>query len=157
MSSVTLTNSKVLVTCDIDVPAGFAPVDRLNPRLEYPFELGGVLNVPLAPGEATDESGFPRIDLLPPRGVLLWIVAYDTTYEADAARQPVGGSQSVTGVPSLRSRKETPSRWDNVLWSQTEIRLGATKTCQIFTFVGGSPFAPSVAIDGLSANITFTG
>jgi hypothetical protein len=147
MPRAMLSNANVRISCDLPIPDGFRAEDRLNPSLAYPFELGGVTNVDLPPGEASPESGFPRVDLLPADGVLLWIVAYDTTWERDSARTPQEVGVQLTGVPGLMSRASRPSRWSNVNWSQTFVDIGATKRCHLFTFTGSSAHSAEGNID----------
>jgi hypothetical protein len=142
MPYATLSNTNVQMSCEVPVPDGFRAESRLNPSLLYPFELGGITNVDLPPGEASPESGFPRVDLLPADGVLLWIVAYDTTWEHDSARTPSADGIELSGVPGLMARASSASRWPNVSWAQTLVDVGPTKRCHLFTFSG--PSADSV-------------
>lgn len=157
MATATLFNPNVDVQCELPVPAGFQVEDRLNPSLAYPFELGGITNIDLPPGEASPESGFPRVDLIPEHGVLLWIVAYDTTWESNSARRPKTNGAQLTGVPGLMSRASRASRWDNVRWDQTVVDLGPTKRCHLFTFAGPDAEAAESRIDGVAPAIHFRG
>jgi hypothetical protein len=53
MAPATLYNAKVEIQCELDLPAGFRVAPRLNPNLAYPFELGGITNAEIPPGEAS--------------------------------------------------------------------------------------------------------
>lgn len=71
-------NAAGLVEIAIDIPAGFVVSSDMVPNLAYPFELMGIANVPIAARDSTDETGMPHADLIPARGILLWMVAYDS-------------------------------------------------------------------------------
>lgn len=157
MATATLFNPNVEIQCQLPLPAGFQVKERLNPSLAYPFELGGITNIDLPPGEASPESGFPRVDLIPKHGILLWIVAYDTTWESNSARDPEASGTQVTGAPGLMSRGSRPSRWDNVSWDQTTVNLGPTKHCHLFTFAGPAAEAAGSSIDDVAPAIRFRG
>lgn len=157
MAIATLSNPQVEIQCELRVPDGFRVENRLNPNLAYPFELGGITNTKIPPGEASPESGFPRVDLIPQDGVLLWIVAYDTTWEADSARPPKFDGTQVAGAPGLMSRASRPSRWDNVTWAQTFVDVSPTKRCQLFTFAGPGAQAGETGIDKVAPSLRFQG
>lgn len=157
MPTTTLFNRAVDVRCEVPVPPGFAAQSRLNPSLAYPFELGGIANVDIPPGQALPESGFPRVDLIPADGVLLWIIAYDTAWESDPAREPETHGVQLTGVPGLMARAPRPSRWDNVSWFHTTVQIGATKSCQFFTFAGPAASAAESRIDEVAPSLQIFG
>jgi hypothetical protein len=124
--------------------------------LAYPFELGGICNVPLSTDPDPEESGFPRIDLLPARGLLLWVVAYDERVEADPDAVPPLDGTAVRDVAGFRNGEAAAPRWDNVrMWAKS--RLGDFKTCQLFAFAGTSPLAPTDILNPLLRSIALTG
>jgi hypothetical protein len=153
MQTATLFNSDVSIGCEVPVPDGFKVEQRLNPSLYYPFELGGLGNVDLPPGEASRESGFPRVDLIPEGGALLWIVAYDMSWERDSSRRAQAEGVETRGVPGLMARAPRPSRWPNVTWFHTTVKLTATKRCQFFTFTGPAATAAERRIDELASDV----
>lgn len=157
MPTTTLFNPDVEVRCELPIPEGFKAEERLNPSLAYPFELGGITNVELPPGEASPESGFPRVNLIPKGGLLLWLVAYDTTWEQDSGRRPQNAGVQLTGVPGLMARTPRPSRWDGVNWFHTLVQLTATKRCQFFTFTGPAAASAESSIDELAPTVRLFG
>lgn len=157
MATAILSNPKAEIQCELTVPDGFRVENRLIPSLAYPFELGGITNTKIPPGEVSPESGFPRVDLIPQDGVLLWIVAYDTTWEADSARSPKSDGTQVAGAPGLMSRASRPSRWNNVSWAQTLVAVSSTKSCQLFTFAGPGAQAGEASIDKVAPSLRFQG
>lgn len=104
-----------------------------------------------------DESGFPRVDLLPARGLLFWVVSYDQRVEDDPeARPPLDGAR-MRGVRRFSDADEAPPRWDNVrMWAKL-VPLGPSKTCEVFAFAGTSPLAPLDVLGPLMDGLALSG
>jgi hypothetical protein len=153
----TLTNSTANVACEADLPDGFTASERFRTGLAYPFDLGGVCNVPVSMEPDPDESGFPRIDLLPARGLLFWVVSYDERVEEDADARPPRDGVDVRDVPRFRDSDAAAPRWDNVLMWSKLVALGPHKTCQLFAFAGTSPLAPVDRLGPLLDSLALSG
>ncbi len=156
MTRVTLTNQDANVACEADLPSGFAVSERLRTNLAYPFDLGGFCNVPISMVPDPDESGFPRVDLLPARGLLFWVVSYDSRVEVDPEARPPLEGVKIQGVGRFSDADEAPPRWDNVrMWAKV-VPLGPNKACEVFAFAGTSPLTPvdilGPLLDGIALN-----
>jgi hypothetical protein len=158
------------VMCTLKTPPGFGTERRLVPGLGYPWELGGVLNAPVPRGLDDYTSGFPRVAVLPARGVLLWLTVGDRAY--DDYQEHVGDSppdqspepfalQRASGRRVVRSQFDLASmtayenRWENVRTWFRVIELDGTKYCQVNFFAGNSPYAPLAAISETIASLEF--
>lgn len=157
MSHVAFTNKTAQVTCDAEVPSGFSAYQRLSPGLAYPFDLGGMSSVPFTVLPDPDEGGFPRIDLLPARGMLVWLVSFDDRVERDPTAAPPYDGTAIKGVPPVTPRDASVSHWENVRMWRKLIPLGASKRCGVFAFAGTSSYAPTDMLPQLLAGLSFKG
>ncbi len=154
MTTTTLNHEKAQVDIEMTIPVGFTVYPRLA-GLGYPYELGGIANVPIATGQ-NDEDGFPRIDLLPARGALLWLVVFDDRFEDDHTARSPRDNVTKESIASFAAGDVAVSRWDNVrMWARTE-PLTSDKSLGLYAFVGTSPNAPTdtlpMMIDSLRVN-----
>jgi hypothetical protein len=136
-----------LVDFSLDVPDGFSVQNGLVPNLAYPFELAGIANVPVAPRDSRDETGFPHADLVPARGVFMWLVVYDSRYDPFEDYKPSRDGGRVAGLGSYGREHEDQSRWDNVRVFNKIAPIGPFKSVQAYGFAGTSPSAPLTAFD----------
>jgi hypothetical protein len=70
----------------IDVPDGYSYHSRVAPTLLYPVEVAAIANwdIPVNEGDDGAAEAWPRIDLMPKSGVLLWILQGDVGYDYQA-------------------------------------------------------------------------
>lgn len=151
------------VICDVDVPDGFLARDRSVHALGYPFELGTVMAPELPPASSDGSAeAHPPVELLPPRGTLLWLVIGDRSFEAEfeaGVQRPiisrVGGRVQI-GAAALTGKEEVASAHDNLrTWSRV-VELGSSgKYCQLFAYVGMSSFAPLDALSRMVGTLSF--
>jgi len=138
------------VECAFRLPGGFRFYERLVPNLVYPLEFGAVANVDLPPTEPdSPHDSRPRVDLLPARGAVLWMVlgniegerASDQEHRELFKFRPKGGGRK-EGVAALGDGDRVSSRWENTRTWITVAALGESKYCQFFVYAGDSPRAP---------------
>lgn len=162
-NEVTVINEVAGVECGFQVPDGFRYYDRLVPNLVYPLELGAVANVELpttSPNTPFDSR--PRIDLLPPRGAVLWMVLGNIEGERTSDKEhrelfkfrPKGEGRK-EGVAAFHDGDSASSRWENTrTWIKVSA-LGDSKYCQFFAYAGESPRTPLGALHDLMQGIRF--
>lgn len=63
---------------ELDVPEGFDHASRVTPELIYPVEVAAISNWSVPPN--TDDA-WPRVDVIPEGGLLLWIVRGDVAFD----------------------------------------------------------------------------
>jgi hypothetical protein len=162
-SEVTVRNEVAGVECGLQIPDGFSFYERLVPNLVYPLELGAVANVELPATEPnTPFDSRPRIDLLPPRGAILWMVlgniegerASDQEHRELFKFRPKGAGHK-EGVAAFDDGDSASSRWEATrTWIKVSA-LGDAKYCQFFAYVGDSPQTPLSALHSVMRGIRF--
>lgn len=81
---VAITNEITSLEVSFDLPSTFTYADRLVPGLGYPWEVVGISNwsVPQTiwqtPLDEETMGSWPRCDLMPPDGLLLWVLTGET-------------------------------------------------------------------------------
>lgn len=161
-NEVTVRNEVANVEAALQVPDGFRYYERLVPNLVYPLELGALANTELPPSEPNSPfDSRPRIDLLPPRGAVLWMILGNSEGERASDEQhrelfpfrAKGGGR--TGVAAFNDGDSTSSPWENTrTWIKVS-PLGDSKYCQFFAYAGDSPRAPFDALQDVMRTIRF--
>lgn len=67
---------------DVDVPNGYFHNPAVTPSLVYPIEVAAIANwnIPVSSDDG-DGDAWPRVDLIPDSGVLLWILQGDVRFD----------------------------------------------------------------------------
>lgn len=76
----------------LEIPDGFRHTARTTPNLAYPIELAVLANWDLPATEPADvepkhPASFPRIDLIGPDGVVLWVLRGDVALDYEVVPQ----------------------------------------------------------------------
>jgi hypothetical protein len=146
--------NRIAVEAEVDVPNGFSGHRRLVPFLGYPAEVFGVTNQPLRQTTHADSHpSMPRVELLRPGGMLVWVTAGDYAFDenAPALTGPKGKlsddeirarpAVEVSFVPPLSERDtgfREPMRWPNAhIWARG-IVLSPRHYINLYAFAYGT-------------------
>lgn len=139
---------------DPDGGETLVPIERAEPTFRRSVTYGDQPNTPF--------DSRPRIDLLPPRGAVLWMVLGNGEGERISDKEhrelfkfrPKGEGPK-EGVTAFHDGDSASSRWENTrTWIKVSA-LGGSKYCQFFAYAGDSPRAPFGALQEAMRTVRF--
>jgi hypothetical protein len=100
---------------EVDIPSGYRAYERAG-LLLYPSELVAISNWDVASAKPSTvevdgelPNGWPRLEVMPADGVLLWIVVGDVVQDNEVMPWESGGPLGVPGMTYLAPREVGPA------------------------------------------------